>query len=407
MHEAKKQWLARASVGISRREFLQRGVAVAAAASIAGTTLGAPPKRQGETSGFTAEVADDVQTGMPYIGIPACQIRISRVIMGPAPESVQTRMIQYGCNYLHKVDGCGSQEFLRQLDWDFFYCDVVIDKLNRDEVIQEFERRRGKAGLDVIHFFKIHATLRRPEDLQNQPGLLEAFQVLRDQGKTKWLATSLHAGADMVEACVESGLFTQIQIPFNPATATPEMKSAVAKAHERGIGIISMKPLMGGPAKWENNPQARQVLQNYWPEGTSAAQAVLRWNLAQPGITAVVPKCDNTQFADEACAAAGAQLQAWEREGVEALALALCDSYCRFCRTCEHVCPQGLPISDILRYRMYAVDYAELAGARTLYRSLPGELRADRCNDCGACETACPYGLRVSAMVHEAHQLLV
>ncbi len=391
---------------LSRRDFLQRTAAGIAAAGLAGSALAAPPRAQGQGEQFNPAPGDDVGTGMPYMGIPACQIRISRVAMGPASEAVQTRMIQYGCNYLHKVDGCGSQQFLSRLDWDAFYCDVVLDKTDRDEAIQEFERRRAKAGLDVIHFFKIHATLSKPEQLQTQRGIFEAFETLRDQGKTKWLATSLHAGPEMVDACVESGLFTQIQIGFNPLQGRPPMMAALAKAQQRGIGIMSMKPLMGGPAKWENNPQARQALQQYWPEGTSAAQAVLRWNLAQTGVTAIVPMCGNTQQADENCAAAGAQLQAWENTGVEALASALSDSFCRSCRTCEEFCPVGLPIADLLRYRMYAADYGETKGARALYRSLPADQRASLCTNCGACDRACPNAVRASSLLAEVHGML-
>lgn len=392
---------------VSRRDFLHQTAVGLAAAGIGSAALAAPPKSRDQSQQFTAAPGDDAGTGMPYIGIPACQIRISRVMIGPAPQAVQTRMIQYGCNYLHKVDGCGSQQFLRQLDWDFFYCDVVLDKLNRDEVIQEFEQRRSKAGLDVVHFFKIHATLKTPEDLERYPSVFEAFQTLRDQGKTKWLATSLHTGAEMLDACVESGLFTQIQIGFNPTKISDQATyRAIAKAQEKGIAIVSMKVFMGGPSKWENNPQVRQVLQQYWPEGTTAAQAVARWNLAQPGITAIVPACSNVEQAESACTAVGAQLQAWEREGVEALGAALSDSFCRSCRHCEGVCPSGLPISDLLRYRMYAADYGEVAGARALYHALPRDQRADRCSDCGACEEACPYNLKVTAMLSETRRLL-
>lgn len=392
---------------VTRRDFLRTAAAGLAVAGLGSRALAGAPQQPAPQQGeFSAAIGDDAGTGMPYMGIPACQIRISRVVMGPAPDPVQLRMVQYGANYFHKVDACGSKQFRQGLDWDYFYCDVVIDKVRKEEVLQEFERRRSSAGLDVIHFFKIHATLGRPEDLHKHPGLFEAFQILRDQGKTRWLAISLHAGAEMLDACVESGLFSQIQIMFNPLRADEATRAALAKATQRGIGIIAMKPMMGGPAKWQNNPKARQVLGQYWPEGTTAAQAVIRWVLAQPGITAVVPRCANLQQADENCTAAGATLTAWDREGVERLAAALSDDYCRSCRSCEAVCPVGLPVADILRYRMYAADYGERRAARALYRSLPPSQRASACTHCGACEQACPHGLKVASMLADAERML-
>jgi predicted aldo/keto reductase-like oxidoreductase len=397
-----------AGSGLTRRGFLGRALAGVAAVGLGKQVLAAPPPPAagGQPRPFTLEEGDDAGTGMLYRAIPACHIRISTIVSGPASAEIQERMVYRGVNYFHKVDGCGGAEFLRKLDWDYFYCDVVIDKLDREGAIQEFERRRAAAGLDLIHFFKIHATLQRPEDLDRNPQIFEAFETLRAQNKTKWLAISLHAGAEMVEACVESGRFQQIQIPFNPLHAGEAVLAALRKAQEAGIGVIAMKSMAGGPAKWQDNPRAREVLRQYWGEGRSAAQAMLKWILAQPGITAAVPHCANVQQADENCAAAGAKLAAWEKEGLEALAGALSSDYCRLCRSCEACCPRGLPVADLLRYRMYALAYGQRQGARQLYGALPGERQASACDGCGACERACPYELPVRSMLAEAHSVL-
>ena len=394
-------------IAVDRREFLRTAAAGAVAVGIGGSVLAAPPRGGQGKQQFTAQVGDDASTGMPYIGIPACKIRVSRIMMGPSSDAVLLRQVQYGCNYLHKVDACGSKQFRQNLDWDYFYCDVVIDKLGKDEAIKEFERRRSKAGLDVIHFFKIHATLKRPEDIEKNPQIFEAFETLRDQGKTKWLAISLHAGAEMIRACVESGKFAQIQVMFSPMHASNQaLRQALQTAQQRGIGVVAMKTMMGGPRRWQNNPRARQFLQQFAAQGVTPAQAVLKWVLAQPEITAAVPACKNLQQADEACTAAGARLQAWEQEAVERLAEALSPSYCRSCRSCEDVCPMGLPIADIFRYHIYATGYGELHAARRLYSAIPAQRQAQMCNDCGLCEQVCPYGLRVREMLAEAHQTL-
>ena len=397
---------------LSRRGFL-RIAAGAAAVGVIGQALGAPPRGgrggntdQGQAGEFKTEEGDDAGTGLAYRAISACKIRISTIVAGPGGEEVQRRLVARGVNYFHKVDGCGSREFRQKLDWDYFYCDCVIDRVDKIGAIQEFEARRAQAGVDVIHFFKIHATLSNPEEVERDQPVFEAFRSLRDQGKTKWLAISLHASPEMFEACVESGLFQQIQIPFNPLNAGPVTMRALQKAQEAGIGVIAMKTMLGGPQKWQDDPKARQVLNEYWPEGTSAAQAMLRWILAQPGITAAVPHCDNVQQADENCAAAGAKLQAWEREGVERLAAALSPTWCRSCRTCEKACPRNVHIPDILRYRMYAVAYRRPADARRLYAALAPSATVAACDGCGRCQRSCPHGLPVAQMLADAHRLL-
>lgn len=397
---------------ISRRGFV-RMAAGAAALGIGAAALGAPPRGggrgtggQGQDEEFKLEDGDDAGTGLIYRAIPACKIRISTVVAGPAGDEVQRRLVARGVNYFHKVDGCGSREFRQKLDWDYFYCDCVIDRTDKIGAIQEFEARRSQAGVDVIHFFKIHATLSNPEDVQHDQPVFEAFRSLRDQGKTKWLAISLHASPEMFEACVESGLFQQIQIPFNPLNAGPVVRRALQKAQEAGIGVVAMKTMLGGPAKWQDDPKARQVLDEYWPEGTSAAQAMLKWILAQPGITAAVPHCENVQQADENCVAAGAKLQAWEQQGVERLAAALSPTWCRSCRTCEKACPRNVRIPDILRYRMYATAYRRPADARRLYAALSPSAALINCDNCGRCQESCPHGLAVTEMLADARQLL-
>ncbi len=390
--------------GLTRREFLRGAAAGLAAAAISAPALAATPRRLAQAA---QQAAEEQQQTMLYRPIPACNIKISTIVSGPAGDAVQQRMVAHGVNYFHKVQGCGSKQFRQGLDWDNLYCDVVIDRLDRDQVIREFEAKRSQAGLDVIHFFKIHATLKKPEDLETHPGVFEAFEQLRDQGKTRWLAISLHAGAEMLDACVESGLFKQIQIMFNPLRADKATMQAIAKAHQRGIGIIAMKVMMGGPGRWNKNPRARQAIQQIQQEGRTPGQSILRWVLAQPGITAAVPKCANVQQADENCAAVLARMDEIDEQGVQALAAALSAEYCRSCRICEAACPHGLPIADILRYRMYALDYGERQGAAALYKALPEHLTASVCDGCGACEQVCPHGLRVVELLQDAHRVLV
>ncbi len=68
--------------------------------------------------------------------------------------------------------------------------------------------------------------------------------------------------------------------------------------------------------------------------------------------------------------------------------------------------PYGVPIADVLRTRMYAVDYRDPVLARSEYAALP--VGAAPCLACTAqpCRGACPHGLPIERLVGPTHRML-
>jgi len=82
-------------------------------------------------------------------------------------------------------------------------------------------------------------------------------------------------------------------------------------------------------------------------------------------------------------------------------------SYCRHaCQDCLSACPYGVPIGDVLRARMYAVDYGDLALARSEHAMLPAG--AAPCLSCAAqpCRGACSHGLPSDRLLAPTHRML-
>jgi hypothetical protein len=79
--------------------------------------------------------------------------------------------------------------------------------------------------------------------------------------------------------------------------------------------------------------------------------------------------------------------------------------YCRMCGDCSGVCPQGLPVADVLRYLTYAEGYGEFPLGRERFLALPEHLRAVRCGDCESCAVRCPNGVRVRERLGRAQEL--
>ena len=80
---------------------------------------------------------------------------------------------------------------------------------------------------------------------------------------------------------------------------------------------------------------------------------------------------------------------------------------CRYgCSACADSCPQGVPISEVLRTRMYDRDYGDLALAREDYARLG--VGASPCLSCAdrTCTNACPHGIAIDGLTATLHQRL-
>jgi predicted aldo/keto reductase-like oxidoreductase len=76
------------------------------------------------------------------------------------------------------------------------------------------------------------------------------------------------------------------------------------------------------------------------------------------------------------------------------------------CNLCESSCPVGVEISEVLRTRMYDVDYGNRGFARSEYAALARD--ASACVGCTEmpCLGACPIGIPIPSFTREAEEKL-
>ncbi|MGB9624082.1 MAG: aldo/keto reductase [Phycisphaerae bacterium] len=74
---------------------------------------------------------------------------------------------------------------------------------------------------------------------------------------------------------------------------------------------------------------------------------------------------------------------------------------CLMCAECAKACPNGVPVNDLMRVRMYHEEYGWPDHARSEFRALGERVAAltARCGDCTACAAACPVKLANAANV--------
>jgi uncharacterized protein len=189
--------------------------------------------------------------------------------------------------------------------------------------------------------------------------------------------------------------YDRLRHTFHFVALQPELPRALDKAKEKNVGVIAMKTLMGARLN---------DMRPYEREGYTFAQAAFRWVLSSPRVDALLISMNSAESIDEYVAASGEpEVRGEDLRLLERYAALQHGHYCRHgCNACEGACPERVDIAEVLRTRMYAVDYGDPALAVEDYAKLG--VGASACLSCAhqACLGACPYGIPIPEFTRDA-----
>ena len=237
------------------------------------------------------------------------------------------------------------------------------------------------------------------------------------QGKVRFFGMSGHGGylVDCVEYAVEHDMFDVLLLATNfgedPAfyerftrsldiiANQQGLPAVMAKAKQKDIGIVAMKVLRG--AKLND-------MRPYEDEGYTYSQAAFRWVLNNPHVDNLIVTMRNRDQIDEYLGASGTgAVSQRDMTLLQQYAHMTDASYCRHvCNDCEDSCPFNVSIPDVLRMRMYAIDYGDFSIARQEYAQL--EHNASPCLTCDGspCRDACTYEIAIADLCGPTHTML-
>jgi predicted aldo/keto reductase-like oxidoreductase len=355
---------------ISRRHFM-RGVAVTAAAG---------------TLGLTGFDCIKLRNRIKYVTLGRTGMKVSQFLGDRMDDRKMYELaIAAGINYWHKYghwEEPAPYDLFRKLDRDSFYCDTIIDSLDKDESVEIFEGVLKKTGLEMIDGFKIHSQYKNTEEVRTKMGAVQAFEQLKKQGKTRFLMMSQHINtSEVFEAAVESELFDLIQVPVNPTVprdyftqevfkqkaAQDEYLGLVKKAADKGIAMTAMKVFLYGKKYWDDIPDLRERVKEFLPDNKSIATALIHWALNVPGVSAYGSMLYSFEELQENLEAIGGKLTDEEDKGLKKLASAMGSSVCRMCGACQRANPGGAAVSDIMRLMGYCIGFGQYEQARKRY----------------------------------------
>ena len=281
----------------------------------------------------------------------------------------------------------------------------------RRQMMSALEGSLRRLRTDYVDIYFNHAVndVRR---LQNPEWAEFTDRAVRD-GKIRFRGMSGHGGSlvECLDYALDHDLADVILVAYNFAqdasfyeklraqlhfvALQPEIGRAIERASSKGVGVIAMKTLMGARINdmrpWESG-------------GATFSQAAFRWVLSNPHVDGLIVSMTSTADIDEYVAASGSgPIGAADMHLLARYAALQGPRYCRHaCNACEERCPAGVEISEVLRTRMYDVDYRDPVLARADYAALGAGASACLACDGTPCLNACPNGIPIAAFTRDA-----
>ena len=281
----------------------------------------------------------------------------------------------------------------------------------RADMMKSLESSLKRLQTDHVDVYFNHAV--NNVDRMKNPEWAAFTELAKKQGKIRFRGMSGHGShlTESLDYAIDNDLVDVILVAFNFAqdpsfydklrhmfhwsAIQPDLPRVLDKARKKDVGVLAMKTLMGARLN---------DMRPYERPGSTFSQAAFRWVLSAPQVDALLVSMSTTGEIDEYVSASGtAKVSGADMELLERYALLQSGRYCQSaCNDCAGSCPQNVAIAEVLRTRMYDVDYGDPLLARTEYAALGKP--AESCLTCAAqpCLNACSRGIPIAEFTRDA-----
>ncbi|MFT5444352.1 MAG: putative aldo/keto reductase-like oxidoreductase [Myxococcota bacterium] len=354
-------------------------------------------------------------------------LEISDISLGSAglkdPDTVR-HALERGINYFDTAEMYGEGDAERVLgqvlpssrDKVYIASKVFAEAdARKEKIMAALEGSLTRLRTDYVDVYFNHA-INDVARMQN-PEWHEFVALAKEQGKIRFSGMSGHGGylrdclddvldRDGVDVILvahnfgtDPAFYERFTKGFDFVAKQPGLPRLLAKAKTKDVGVIAMKTLMGARLN---------DMRPYEWGGATFAQAAFRWVFQQADVDALIVSMKESSLIDEYLVASGqTEVRVSDRRLLDAYVAANTEAYCRNgCSDCSGGCPAAVAIPDVLRARMYAVDYGDLEFAKQSYEAVA--VNADACTSCTApvCLDACSFGLPVDKLALQAKTIL-
>ena len=265
---------------------------------------------------------------------------------------------------------------------------LYTKEATEDEFLKELDMALKRLKMDYVDIVYHHMVSRR-ESAFHEPAM-KAMEKAKKAGKARFLGITTHSNMpEVVQAAADSNFYEVVMASYNYKQKNRwQVKKAVAKAADAGLGVVAIKVIRGGLGKGEKpvNPRAS-----------------LKWVLQDSNVHATIPGFSNfEEMSVDLSVMEDLNLTEAEKSDLKRGA-SVSGLYCQGCGQCLQQCCDELPIPDLMRAYMYAYGYHQPALAQSLIASLA--LPRHACEGCSSCKVVCLNEWKVKEKVRDIIRL--
>lgn len=265
---------------------------------------------------------------------------------------------------------------------------LYTEEATEEAFLKKVDNSLKNLGLDYVDVYYLHNVWKRESALY-EPAL-KAMEKVKKAGKARFVGITTHMNEpEVIHAAVDSKIYDVILTTYNfQQKYYAEVRDAIARASQAGIGIVAMKAIRGAT---QQGPTIKNI------------PASFKWILQDPNVHTIIAGFTTFEHIKmDLAVMENPTLTDDEKKDLQKEA-SVSGLYCQGCRQCLGQCLEHLPIPDLMRAYMYTYDYRNLVHAQDLILSL--NLPARVCEDCTLCPVKCSIGFNVSKKIRDVVRL--
>jgi len=281
---------------------------------------------------------------------------------------------------------------------------------SQEDMDKCFNEQLFRLQVDYVDFYLLHGLNKDRWKKLTELNVLQWLESKVDERKIRYLGFSFHDEYDVLKNIINSyDGWAMCQILYNYVDADFQAGTkGLQYAASKGLAVVVMEPIAGGRLAITPLPEIQSIWNEADVKRTSADWA-LRWVWDHPEVSVVLSGMSTMQQVKENVESANHSRPHALTEKELNIIMRVAQKYkelglvgCTGCRYCLP-CPQGVNIPQIISlYNEFFVKNRSDEVKSKYWNYVTPESQAKRCARCKTCEELCPQQLPISEIISRA-----